>query len=192
MSTDSQTHSPAGFGSYVKAMEEASAPLLGHLVLYSVFSGEVTPGLCQAWFTELGLDMSLCPDHIRACDVYERITGPSGVRRKYPIGEPQTRRQRREQGARDREGQLMIRHVSRDSNAIVRKLVREVRDEEHTRLDYDASLAIIAFTRDQADGAAAGAGSLDHGAAGRPAASRGRGSHRGARQLRAGPAVPQR
>jgi hypothetical protein len=160
MTTSQVPHSAAGFKGYVEAMEDQGAPLLGHLVLYSVFSGEVTPDLCQAWFTELGLDMALCPGEIRACDVYERITGPSGVRRKYPIGEPQNRRQRRKEGAREREGLLMIRHVSRDNNAIVRKLVREVRDEERVQLEYDASLAVLAFIRDQADGAAPGAGSL--------------------------------
>jgi hypothetical protein len=160
MTTHHAPRSPVGFRGYVEALEDEGAPLLGHLVLYSVFSGEVTPSLCQAWFTELGLDMALCPGEIRACDVYERITGPSGVRRKYPIGEPQTRRQRRQHGAKEREGLLMIRHVSRDDSAIVRKLVREVRDEERVQLEYDASLAVIAFTRDRAEGAAPGAGSL--------------------------------
>ncbi len=36
-----------------------------------------------------------------------------------------------------REATLMIRHVSRDNSQIVRHLVREVRDEEATRLTYD-------------------------------------------------------
>ena len=160
MTTGHMPHSPAGFRGYVEALEDDGAPLLGHLVLYSVFSGEVAPDLCQAWFSELGLDMALCPGEIRACDVYERITGPSGVRRKYPIGEPQSRRQRRQEGAKDREGLLMIRHVSRDDKAIVRKLVREVRDEERVQLEYDAGLAVIAFTRARADAAAPGAGSV--------------------------------
>ena len=57
----------AGFADYVGALEVAGAPLLGHLVFYSVFSGEVTPALCKQWFRELGLDLALCPKASRPC-----------------------------------------------------------------------------------------------------------------------------
>lgn len=160
MTAEHAPTSPGGFDDYVETLEAEGAPLLGHLVLYSVYSGEVTPDAIARWFAELGLDEALCPGEIRACDVYERITGPSEVRRKYPIGEPQSRRQRREEGSKGREGLLMIRHVSRDNSAIVRHLVREVRDEERVRLEYDAGLAVISFVRDQAAGAGGSAGSL--------------------------------
>jgi hypothetical protein len=162
MSADQQ-HFPAGpevLDGYLAAMEDEGAPLLGHLVLYSIFSGEVTPALASQWFRELGLNEAFAPGEIRAVDVYERITGPSGVKRAYPIGPVQTRRQRREEGGRAREGLLMIRHVSRSNTKIVRHLVREVRDEEQIRLSYDARLAVITFARDRDENAAAGAGAL--------------------------------
>ncbi len=157
--TTGQDHSPAGLMDYVEALEADGAPLLGHLVLYSIFSGQVTPDLARQWFRELGLNQAYAPGEIRAVDVYERITGPSGVKRAYPIGQEQARRPRRE-GGRAHEGLLMIRHVSRGKDRIVRQLVREVRDEEHTRLSYDARLAVITFLRHSDDDAPAGAGTL--------------------------------
>ena len=162
MTTDQQ-HSPAGpeaLAGYLASMEGEGAPPLGHLVLYSIFSGEVTPDAMTQWFAELGLDPAFCPGAISATDVYERVTGPSGVKRTYPIGGVQTHRQRREEGAKGRKGLLMIRHVSRGRDRIVRHLVREVRDEEQVRLSYDARLAVITFVRDGGENAAAGAGAL--------------------------------
>src|SRR5260221_715825 len=158
--TADQQHSPAGpeaLADYLASMDGEGAPLLGHLVLYSIFSGEVTPDAMSQWFAELGLDPAFCPGTISATDVYERVTGPSGVKRSYPIGEVQTRRQRREEGAKGRKGLLMIRHVSRGKDRIVRHLVREVRDEEQVRLSYDARLAGITFVPDGREDAAAGA-----------------------------------
>ena len=160
MTAEHAPTSPGGFDDYVEALEAEGAPLLGHMVLYSVYSGEVTPGAIAGWFRELGLNDAYCPREISARDVYERVTGPSGVKRTYEIGEQQTRRERRRDGAKGRRALLMIRHVSRDSSAIVRHLVREVRDEERVQLAYDAGLAVISFVRDQADGAAGTAGSL--------------------------------
>jgi len=156
-------HSPAGPGTldgYLAAMEDDGAPLLGHLVLYSIFEGQVTPADVGRWFSELGLDPAFAPAEIRAVDVFEKITGPSGVRRTYPIGEKVTRQQRRE-GVKGREATLMIRHVSRDNNKIVRHLVREVRDEEATRLTYDSCLAVCTFRRDGDEKAAHGAGAME-------------------------------
>jgi hypothetical protein len=150
----------AGFADYVGALEEAGAPLLGHLVFYSVFSGEVTPALCRQWFRELGLDLARCPEASRPCDVFERVTGPAGVRRKYSLGERQTRKQRRALGSKQREAVLMIRHVGRRDGAIARRLVREVRDEERVALDYEAGLALIEFSPDGSPGSDPGAGAL--------------------------------
>ncbi len=147
---------------YVEALEADGAPVLGHLVLYSVYSGRVTPEALARWFTELGLDKALCPGEINATDVYERVTGPAGVRRAYAIDEQQqTEWRRRRDGWKGRKALLMIRHVSRDKDKIVRHLVREVRDEEQTRLSYDARLAVITFVRDCAKGAAVGGGALE-------------------------------
>src|SRR5258708_26355325 len=154
---------PAGereFSAYVEAMEGEDAPLLGHMVLYSIFEGQVTPDQVALWFAELGLDPSFLPGQIRPVDVYEKITGPAGVRRKYSIGEPQTRYRARRDGARGQVVTLMIRHVSRDSNVIVRHVVREVRDEAETRLSYTAKVAEVVFCRDPAAKAQPGAGSV--------------------------------
>ena len=160
--TSSEQHSPAGPGAlagYLAAMEGEGAPLLGHLVLYSIFEGQVTPDGIERWFAELGLDPAFLPGVIRPVDVFEKITGPSGVRRVYPIGPKVTRQQRRE-GVKGREATLMVRHVSRDGGQIVRHLVREVRDEEATRLSYDTRLAECVFRRDSDGKTAHGAGSM--------------------------------
>jgi hypothetical protein len=37
------------------------APLLGHLVLYSIFDGRVTRDDLARWFTELGLNPAFLP-----------------------------------------------------------------------------------------------------------------------------------
>ncbi len=152
---------PQALAGYLAALDGDDAPLLGHLVLYSIFEGKVTPADVQLWFTELSLDPSFVPDEIRPVDVFEKITGPSGVRWVYPIGPVQSRRQRRREGVKGREATLMIRHVSRDGDRIVRHLVREVRDEEATRLSYDSCLAVCVFHRDGNAKAAPGAGALE-------------------------------
>ncbi len=54
----------------------------------------------------------------------------------------------------------MIRHVRRDRDQIVRRVVREVRDEAATRLSYDTWLAECVFRRDTHPTAAHGAGAL--------------------------------
>jgi hypothetical protein len=154
------TAEPAGFQGYLETMEAEGIPLLGHLVLYSVFEGEVTPDAVARWFTELGLNPAYLPGEIRPVDVFEKITGPSGVRRTYPIGPVQPRKERRREGAKGREATLMIRPVSRDGERIIRHLVREVRDEEKTQLSYDTRLAVCEFRRDTDKNAGAGAGSL--------------------------------
>jgi len=148
------------FTRYLGGMEGQGAPLLGHLVLYSVSESQVTPGQLALWFDQLGLDKTWLPGEIRPVDVYERITGPAGVKKTYPLGEPQTRSQVRRQGARGQTVTLMLRHVTRDTSVIVRHLVREVRDEEQTRLSYTAKVAEVVFCRDPAPYAAHGAGTV--------------------------------
>ncbi len=149
--------SPAdGLTGYLAAMDTDGAPLLGHLVLYSVYEGTVTCADCQRWFTDLGLDPAFVPAEIRPVDVFEKITGPSGIRRAYPLGEPARRHRRRRDGPKGREATLMPRHVSRGSEKIVRHLVREVRDEQATALSYDPLMAQCEFIRDAAAGDGAG------------------------------------
>src|ERR1700722_12768759 len=88
-----------GLTGYLEAMDVDGAPLLGHMVLYSVFDSQVTPGQLQLWFTELGLDPAFLPGPIRAVDAFEKVTGPSGVRDSYPLDDPggTARRRRRPQ-----------------------------------------------------------------------------------------------
>jgi hypothetical protein len=149
-----------GLAGYLEAMEAEGTPLLGHLVLYSVFEGKVTPGQMELWFTELGLDKKFVPGAIRPVDAFEKVTGPSGVRVTYPIPLGQPRPRRRRQDGQGREATLMIRHVRRDGDQIVRHLVREVRDEASVRLHYDTRLGECTFRRDPSPAAAPGAGAL--------------------------------
>lgn len=153
---------------YLEAMEAGGAPLLGHLVLYSIFDSNVTRDDVEAYFSNLGLDPMWVPPAIRAVDAFEKVTGPAGIRVSYPIDRPEGQRRRRRQGEPlDQVATLMVRHVRRDGKHIVRHLVREVRDERETRLSYDVRLGECVFHRDPGSDDA-GAGSLevapDHGA----------------------------
>ena len=121
----------AVFDSYVSS----DAPLLGHLVLYSIFEGRVTRDDLETWFRELDLDEDLLPPPLRQTDVFERVTGPDGVRVTYPLDDPTatgpaSRTNRRRRKELEPSATLMVRHVRRDGEQIVRHVVREVRDEK--------------------------------------------------------------
>lgn len=153
----------AGFAGYLEAMDAGDAPLLGHLALYSIFEGQVTPGQLQLWFHELGLDAAFLSGPIRAVDAFEKLTGPASVRHSYPLDDDPggtARPRRSRQDGKGREATLMIRHVRRDKDQIVRHLVREVRDEASVQLSYDVRLAEFTFRPDQAPAAEHGVGSL--------------------------------
>lgn len=155
------TTDPDGFADYLQAAEDGTVPLLGHLVLYSVYDSEVTHDQMEGWFTELGLNPKYLPTAPRASDAFERITGPSGARTTYALdGAPERRRRRRKDDPPRREATLMMRHVTRDPTRIVRHLVREVRDEQQTKLIYKAKLGEACFDRDLQPSSAAGAGTL--------------------------------
>ena len=157
----SATQAQAGLAGYLDAMEADDAPVLGYLVLYSVFDGRVTRDALEHWFAELGLDRKFVPPPIRAVDAFEKVTGPAGIRVTYPLdAEPGQARRRRRQDAQGRAATLMIRHVRRDSDQIVRHVVREIRDEAATRLSYDTRLAECVFGRDSHPTATHGAGAL--------------------------------
>ncbi|HEY7201861.1 MAG TPA: DUF6744 family protein [Candidatus Dormibacteraeota bacterium] len=154
---------------YLEAMETEGAPLLGHLVLYSIFDSSVTRDQLEGWFAELDLDAMFLPPPLRDVDAFERVTGAAGVRVSYPLGDAGGRRRRRRPGqVLDQVATLMVRHVRRDGRHIVRHLVREVRDEHETRLSYDVRLGECVFTRSTDPDGPAGAGMLtvapDHGA----------------------------
>jgi hypothetical protein len=155
----------AAFDAYTAALDAEGAPLLGHLVLYSVFDGRVKREDLERWFLELGLDSALLPPPIRPVDAFEKVTGRNGIRVTYPLDgqRPITasgKRARRPLNGTAREATLMVRHVRRDRDHIIRHLVREVRDELQTTLTYDAHVAECVFTRDTSDTSAPGAGTL--------------------------------
>ncbi len=170
MSTPPPPHSPelrtgdAVFDSYAESLS-SDAPLLGHLVLYSIFEGRVTRDDLVTWFRELDLDEDLLPPPLRQADVFERVTGPDGVRVTYPLDDPTatgpaSRTSRRRRKELEPTATLMVRHVRRDGEQIVRHVVREVRDEKRTKLKYDPNLAVCTFHRDHSEGSAEGAGGL--------------------------------
>jgi len=149
---------------YLEEMDAGDTPLLGHLVMYSIFDGQVTHRDLAGWFTELGLDSQRVPDPPRPVDAYEKVTGPSGPRVIYPLHDPASAGQRRRRPRAAERGRvqaatLMIRPVRRDGAQIVRHLIREVRDETATTLSYDTRLAECVFLRDN-DTDQAGAGNL--------------------------------
>ena len=151
------------FDSYAEALEAGETPLLGHLVLYSIFDGGVTPDRLENWFRELGLDLAFLPGALRADAAFEKVTGPAGMRRIYPLGEPIARprpKSRRKADAIDRQATLMLRHVRRDRQEIVRHIVREVRDEQQTTLTYDSKLGEAIFRFDTHRHSPPGAGAL--------------------------------
>lgn len=136
-------------------------------MLYSIFDSEVTRDDLERWFTELQLDPQFVPAKLRPVDAYERVTGPDGVRLSYPLpldaaadviaaaGRKTGRGPGR--GVVRRQATLMVRPVARDGGQIVRHVVREVRDEENTRLTYDTCLGAATFRRDnETDEAGAG------------------------------------
>jgi hypothetical protein len=156
-----QAASGDAFGQYVTAME--AVPLLGYVVWYSVFDGNVMPHTLAAWFTELGLDPALLPRPLRADGAFEVAT--SNTATSYPVpgrtaaSAAPGRRPRRDAPA-DKTVTLMVRRVRRDAQAILCQLVREVRDAGASTLRYKTELAEVTFVRDQQKGAAPGAGTL--------------------------------
>ncbi|MFI5614672.1 DUF6744 family protein [Amycolatopsis sp. NPDC051903] len=153
----------AAFDSYAEALEAGETPLLGHLVLYSIFDGRVTPERLEKWFRELSLDLAFLPGGLRADAAFEKVTGPSGVRTVYPLDDPTAEprpKSRRKADAIGRQATLMLRHVRRDRREIVRHVVREVRDEEETSLSYEPKLGEAVFRFDTAGTGAPGDGAL--------------------------------
>lgn len=163
-----QATDPDVMAGYISGMDDK--PLLGYLVLYSVFDGNVTPANLELWFTELGLDAGLLPAPLRADGAFEVAT--SSTTDTYPIPSRRpaapagTRRPRggkaqpSRPGPDERTATLMIRRVRRDDKAITCHLVREVRDAGRTRLDYTDRVAEITFARDHQPSAAPGAGTM--------------------------------
>lgn len=138
--------------SYAAGIRDDAA--LGHLVVYSIFDGDVTPDALELWFTELGLDRALLPPAARPVDAYEKTTGELSA--SYPVADPARARRKREAG--EEVATLMVRPVAAGTERIIRHLVREVRDEGARTLNYETRLAEIVFERDLASDRAPGAG----------------------------------
>ncbi|MGN2642515.1 DUF6744 family protein [Nocardia takedensis] len=158
---DTTTAAP-GLEAYTAQLTGSDAAVLGFVVLYSVFGGEVTPDQVKAWFLELRLDQSLLPDQLRPVDAFEKVTGPDGLRVSYSLADPSAVRQRgeytrRKAGEFDQVATLMVRPVRVDGQQMVRHLVREVRDEGAKALKYDSRLAEVIFHK---DGSTPGGGRL--------------------------------
>ncbi|MFF9483046.1 DUF6744 family protein [Streptomyces sp. NPDC014733] len=154
------------FDAYTEAMDTGDTPLLGHLVLYSIFDGDVTRDDLEKAFRELGLEEDLLPPPLREVDAFERVTGPDGVRVSYPLDDPRATgpasRHGRRRGRQPVDAAtLMIRPVRRDGEQIIRHVVREVRDEKASSLTYDTRLATCTFRRASSAGSPEGAGTLD-------------------------------
>jgi Family of unknown function (DUF6744) len=148
------------FTQYLAGMEQV--PLLGHLVLYSIFDGHTTRERLGGWFEELDLDPVFLPPEIRPVDAFEKVTGD--VKHTYPLDDPAAHqdgqgRRKRDEGE-PRVATLLVRHVRRNGDVVVRHLVREVRDAEQERLDYEVKVGECVFRRDTTSGALPGAGQL--------------------------------
>lgn len=156
----------ASFDAYTAALESGDAPLLGHLVLYSIYDGEVTRADLEGWFGELGLDPELIPPPVRQVDAYERVTGRDGVKVTYPREDPSAtgpaykRKVGRKAASASSTVTLMLRPVRRDGGQIVRHIVREVRDPLNTKLEYETRIGAATFHRNHDKGATEGAGTL--------------------------------
>lgn len=154
------------FDAYTAAMDTDDAPLLGHMVLYSVFDGDITRDDLERAFRELGLDEGLLPPPLREVDAFERVTGRDGVRVSYPLDDPRATgpasRYGRRRGRQPVDAAtLMVRPVRRDGEQIVRHVVREVRDEKAGSLEYDTRIATCTFHRASSAGSPEGAGTLE-------------------------------
>jgi hypothetical protein len=66
---------------YTARIEQA--PLLGYMVLYSIFDGRVKHSDLQRWVRELGLDPKMIPKPVSPLSAFKRVTGTgvNGVRK---------------------------------------------------------------------------------------------------------------
>lgn len=131
-------------------------PLLGYIVVYSVFRGQITLADATAQFQDLRLNTDLLPGPLRPDDAFLRVTGADGIRDTYRLdtlrddGTDAPVTDAPSPAGPVRSASLMIRPVRRDSQRIVRHIVRELRDESASTLAYDTHLGEVVFERDSA------------------------------------------
>jgi uncharacterized protein DUF6744 len=152
--TTSSTHQPdihtrnRQLNTYLRDHTGDDVTLLGSVALMSVGAvAAVTHAELRTWFTELELDTSYLPNEPRAVDAYERATG--SAKTKYPLGlNPVTGRKKQTHEKTGQTVTLMMRHVVRDEDRVVRHLVRELADHADEALSYEVKLAEAAFERE--------------------------------------------
>ncbi|WP_433678737.1 DUF6744 family protein [Nocardia sp. CA-119907] len=131
----------------------SEGPILGYIVMYSVFGGEVTHETATTWFRELRLDQAMLPGKLRPDNAFERVTGSDGVHDTYKLADLDTpdplpaTSPAPTPAAAVRSANLMIRHVSRTTTKIIRHIVRELCDETAAELAYDPYLGEVEFHR---------------------------------------------
>jgi hypothetical protein len=133
------------------ADQTGHGPVLGYVVVYSVFGGQITLPDATAQFQHLRLDTDMLPGPLRADDAFLRVTGSDGVRDTYNLDHLDTDATPGDLAPTPtgpvRSASLMIRPVRRDATTIVRHIVRELRDETAATLSYDTHLGDVAFER---------------------------------------------
>ncbi|WP_109530024.1 DUF6744 family protein [Nocardia aurea] len=133
------------------ADKTGEGPVLGYVIVYSVYGGEITLDEATRQFQQLRLDTTILPGPLRADDAFLRVTGSDGVRDTYNLDHLDTDTasgpSTQTPGGPVRSARLMIRPVRRGSDRIVRHIVREERDEKATTLSYDEHLGDVTFER---------------------------------------------
>lgn len=94
----------------------------------------ITHDQLAKWFDELDLDPAYLPPKIKAVDAFRRATTES--QREYPV-DPK----------KGITATLMIREVTYDNEQVVRHVVKEVRDPQGQKLDYQPHMATLKFMR---------------------------------------------
>lgn len=96
--------------------------LLGHVVLFTINDGEYRHDEVTQWFDELMLNPSFVPESNKAVDAYKKATS-EGDEFDYDLPDGTT-------------AHVLVRDVASDASAIVRHLVRELKDSKRRRLAY--------------------------------------------------------
>lgn len=119
--------------------DEQRYPLLGHLVWYSISDLRIRRTEVQQLFYQHNMPSYYLPPVISKANAFRRATTKVGQKYKYPkhIGD-------------GKHEVILVRNVRSDEYGIVRHAIREVRDENNTRLDY-RRIGTFMFKRDTQD-----------------------------------------
>lgn len=134
-------------------------PLLGYIVMYSIFDGKVTHQDVEQWVRELKLDPKMVPAPVTPASAFRRVTGPNGVRVSYPLNDPSNDPSTPSRPGSGHQVTLMVREVHHDRRKIVKRLVREEASAAGG-LNYDTRLGEVTFVRDRSRHSDRGEGTL--------------------------------